>query len=153
MKRIINIFLMLLIASFVISCENHSADEHEHSATEETAENHHGDGNVLSLNNGELWTANHETTFGINSMISLMDSFSEKESVDAYTILKNKLEEEFNMIFQKCTMTGESHNQLHNYLQPMTEMFDGIGSSDLNVCQTNFDKLNKHLAEYSNFFK
>jgi len=35
----------------------------------------------------------------------------------------------------------------------MKELFVGLGSSDLNTSKTSFDKLKKHLTEYSKFFK
>ncbi|MBK8950167.1 MAG: hypothetical protein IPM68_15340 [Flavobacteriales bacterium] len=33
--------------------------------------------------------------------------------------LKTALEEEFGLIFERCTMEGEAHNQLDNYLLPI----------------------------------
>ena len=86
-------------------------------------------------------------------MISLMNSFTEKENLDAYAILKQNLEAEFGKIITECTMEGEPHNQLHNYLIPITKVFKGLNSSELNTCKENFEKLNKHLATYSEFFE
>jgi hypothetical protein len=151
MKKVIKNVLVLIISVFVISCGHRSENNHDHSKSEQTSEHHHE--GELSLDNGKPWLANPETTTGINNMIELMNSFSDKKNIDAYSTLKNSLESEFNFIFKNCTMKGEAHNQLHNYLLPMKELFDGIGSSDQNTCKTNFDKLNKHLAEYLNYFE
>jgi len=107
----------------------------------------------VSTNNGELWKANIETTEGIKKMQELMYSFSDEENVNAYASLKTSLEEEFTTIFQKCTMKGESHNQLHNYLKPMIEIFEGLESSDLETCKENFSIMNTHLAGYQNYFE
>lgn len=159
MKIILKTFLIATTTIFMISCGSKTESKDEHSKSEEVKkleevkdDTHESEG-IHSLNNGSLWSANVETTTGINNMINLMSSFSKNESIDDYAKLKDNLEAEFNMILKECTMKGESHNQLHNFLVPMKEMFEGIGSSDLEICKTNFDTLNKHLTEYTNYFK
>ncbi|PHR72894.1 MAG: hypothetical protein COA67_04110 [Lutibacter sp.] len=107
----------------------------------------------VSLDNTKLWQANSETTEGIKKMQNLMQSFSEEENVSAYASLKSNLEVEFTNIFQKCTMNGEAHNQLHNYLKPMIGIFKGLESSDLKICQSNFKTLENRLAGYTNYFE
>ncbi|MDG1314054.1 MAG: hypothetical protein P8P29_00840, partial [Flavobacteriaceae bacterium] len=105
------------------------------------------------LNNGELWLANPETTEGIQKMKKRMSLFNNSENLEAYVILKAGLEEDFTELFEKCTMKGEAHNQLHNYLFPFLDLFDGLETSDLVVCKKSFSELNIHLNEYSNYFK
>jgi len=107
----------------------------------------------MHLEDGKLWEANSETTDGIKKMQQIMNSFSDKESIIAYASLKTSLETEFTNIFQKCTMKGESHNQLHNYLKPMIEIFEGLESSDLNTCKESFKTMEAHLENYSNYFE
>jgi hypothetical protein len=107
----------------------------------------------VSLDNTKLWQANLETTEGIKKMQSIMHSFSEEDDVTAYASLKDELEVEFTNIFQKCTMKGEAHNQLHNYLKPMIGIFEGLESSDLKTCKTNFKTMENHLAGYTNYFE
>lgn len=159
MKIILKTFLILTATILMASCESKAESKDELSKSEEikkleeVKEDTHENEGILSLNNGSLWSANVETTTGINNMINLMNSFSDKESTEAYTTLKNNLEAEFNTILKECTMKGESHNQLHNFLVPMKEMFEGIDSSDLEICKINFNTLNKHLTEYTKYFK
>lgn len=107
----------------------------------------------VKLNDGKKWQANLETTEGIKKMQLIINSFSEKESISEYKLLKEKLEVEFTNIFTLCTMKGESHNQLHNYLKPIIPFFDGLGSDELVTCKTNLNNLEIHLKEYSNFFE
>ena len=107
----------------------------------------------MHLEDGKLWEANSETTDGIKKMQQIMNSFSDKESIIAYASLKTSLETEFTNIFQKCTMKGESHNQLHSYLKPMIEIFEGLESSDLNICKESFKTMENHLENYSNYFE
>jgi hypothetical protein len=82
-----------------------------------------------------------------------MHSFSDRNNATSYASLKNELETEFTTIFQKCTMKGEAHNQLHNYLKPMVPIFEGLESNNLDICKANFKAMKKHLAGYANYFK
>lgn len=153
MKKIIKIFLAFLTLIFFISCGKHSEKKQGQQEVEKTVEHKHENKSLISLNNGDLWSANIETTQGINNMKNLMSLLSEKESVKEYALLKNNLEKEFGAILTECTMEGESHKQLHNYLVPMKEMFEGLDSSDLNTCKENFNKLNNYLTEYTKYFE
>ena len=165
MNTAVKTLFALALVGFMISCGNNSEASHEHSSSEAShehaeAEDTHDRGQAesqsdigVSLDNGKIWTANPETTSGINNMIKIMKGFSDRESVVAYAELNKNLQNEFGLIFERCTMTGEAHNQLHNYLVPMKDMFAGLISSDINTCKTNYEKLANHLHEYSNYFE
>ncbi len=153
MKKIIKIFVLLIFTLLLTTCGDKSEKNHEPSETKQTEEHEHGSELTVKLNDGKLWKANPETTTGINNMIRIMDSFSDKETVDAYAKLNDSLKAEFSSILTKCTMDGAAHDQLHNYLVQMKDLFDSLGSSDLNTCKASFDKLKKHLTEYSNYFE
>jgi len=155
MKKLVIKALIVSAVVLLYSCGNQAKESHGHSKTEEvkkSEKNNHTE-NRLSLDNGKLWTANPETTTGVNNMIELVNSFSDKDNVNSYHNLTKNLKLEFSMIFQKCTMTGEAHNQLHNFLVPIKTLFDGLSSSDLNTCKESYGTLKKHLAEYSNYFE
>lgn len=141
----------LVITVFAFSCGHHTETEHDHTKSGETSKHQHH--NQLTLDNGSRWKANPETTEGINNMIALMDSFSDTEDVSAYGPLQDSLQAEFNMIIQKCTMKGEAHNQLHNYLLPMKEVIAGLSTSDLDNNKSNYKRLKEQLAEYSDYFE
>ena len=153
MKKPFNLILVFIAITLLISCGKQKEENHEHSQSEKTEEHQHKEENNLSLNSGELWIANMETTQGIDNMLALMSSFSDKESVEAYAKLKINLDKEFGSILKKCTMKGESHDQLHNFLVPMQEMFEGLASSDLKTCKDRYNTLNNHLKEYPKYFK
>jgi hypothetical protein len=155
MKRTIiktAMFLGIILAAY--SCGNQPKDNGDYVQTEKTENtDEHQTKNGLALDDGKLWIANPETTTGVENMINMMNSFSERDNVVAYGQLTEKLESEFAMIFQKCTMIGEAHNQLHNFLIPIKDLFETLPSADLNQCQDSFDKLNSHLKEYKKFFE
>lgn len=162
MKTIKTILILSFISVFISCGENSKKKDtdknHKHIDSEEVKsqkeeQEHHEIKEVLSLNNGNLWDANVETTAGIRNMATLMDSFTEKENVKSYNKLKGNLEKEFMSILTNCSMEGESHNQLHTYLVPMKDTFKGLASDDLAVCKENFEKLNNRLGEYKTYFK
>ena len=96
---------------------------------------------------GNRWIANPETTTGIANMSAILQAF-DLASGNADT-LKAALEDEFGLIFERCTMEGEAHNQLHNYLIPIHHAlreFDGNAAHDREAMAT-------HLATYMTFFQ
>ena len=158
MKKSIFKIVVLAIVLIMYSCGNQSKETKKTSNTPETpkveaVENHEGTGMGLSLDEGKLWTANVETTVGVQNMIDLMKNFKEIDNVASYGKLTESLKQEFAMIFEKCTMKGEAHNQLHNFLIPIKDLFKGLSSDDINTCKESFNKLNTHLVVYKSFFE
>ena len=56
----------------------------------------------LSLDNGQRWKANIETTQGVANMTQLMDAFVESDDTKLYNSLSDSLKSEFKMIFKQC---------------------------------------------------
>ena len=84
---------------------------------------------------------------GIANMSAILQAF-DPASGNADT-LKAALENEFGLIFERCTMEGEAHNQLHNFLIPIHHAlrgFDGKAAHDREAMAT-------HLASYTTYFQ
>jgi len=79
----------------------------------------------IQLNNGIKWNANIETTQGVNRMLEEIKKSSPK-TVEEYVSLANKLNTEKNMIVEKCTMEGKSHDNLHIFLHPLIEKINHL---------------------------
>lgn len=152
MNITVKTILGLLIAGGIYSCTQ-QAESEQIEVKETKNETHQNIHESLSLNNGERWMANAETTEGVNNMILLMDSFSDTESVAAYAELSKELKNEFQLIFEKCTMTGESHNQLHHFLVPIKGWMKQMNSTELDSCKKSYSALKSHLKEYQKFFE
>ena len=149
MKKII--LVAGLISGFLLACKDNNTREN---ADTVMMMHHEEEGAMpVTLNNGEKWEANAETTEQIQKMIALTDSFPALPAAADYSALKTKLEAEFQLIFQKCTMTGEAHTQLHNYLVPMKGMIEELGSDNLAAASVAFDHLKEHLGEYGKYFR
>jgi hypothetical protein len=107
----------------------------------------------VELNHGEKWEANSETTQGVAKMIVLMDGMKKNPKVEDYQNLSKKMENEFALIFKRCTMKGEAHNQLHNYLIPLKDYIKGLQNNNLEECGKVYQNINNHLEAYGNYFK
>ncbi len=103
---------------------------------------------AVQLDNGKRWKANPETTQGIAAMSAILEEHAKKQM--AKSVLKEKLEGEFQMIFQKCTMTGEAHNQLHNYLIPLHKM---LSAMDETSGEKEIAAMRDHLQAYGKYFE
>jgi cell division protein ZapA (FtsZ GTPase activity inhibitor) len=151
MKKITILTVAFLTTILVVSCNQNKKQQTAEPA--QSAEESHESEGVLKLNNGDLWMANVETTEGIQRMSRLVANFTDTENIEAYPELKAKFEAEFGAIISKCTMTGEAHDQLHNYLLPMKPLFKDLTAEDLATRKSALEKMAKHLSEYSAYFK
>ena len=143
-------FSLLIIAAALIAACNSSTEKQKIS---ESGETHEAITQHVSLNNGEKWKANPETDSGIATMKELVNRFTGNENINAYHDLRTGLEKEFNTIIEKCSMKGEAHEQLHNYLLPMRPVFDSLSSDKIETCKTAFTQIKNHLAKYSDYFE
>ncbi len=117
-----------------------------------TAKDGHTIGMNVELNKGAKWEANVETTRGIDMMRGLLIDFKAEPTVEDYRALHKKLAVEFQHILQRCTMTGEAHTQLHNYLMPLKEKIDFLATGKLNECNSLLPELKEYVMKYSHFF-
>ncbi|MEK7257797.1 MAG: hypothetical protein AAB316_23775 [Bacteroidota bacterium] len=131
-------FLLLLALPLLPSCGGH-----EHHAAE-----------AVTLDNGNRWQANPETTQGIADIQAIVAKY-EGKTADAASrkALREELETSLDGIFKACTMTGEAHQQLHNYLLPMKDMFEKIDGENAAESEAAIGQLKQHLAEYQAYFQ
>jgi len=131
-----NLIIITAISFMVIACSDH--------------ENHtkHAVTNVV-LNDGFKWEANEDTTIGIKNMKAIVDNYLNTNN-NSHEHLKQQLQEEFAMIFKKCTMKGEAHNQLHNFLLPLKNQIGNINST---TTHQKLETMAKYLSEYDKYFK
>ncbi|MBW6483676.1 MAG: heme-binding domain-containing protein [Vicingaceae bacterium] len=108
----------------------------------------------LKLNDGKKWIANPETITGINNMIAILGDPVEEERVILYVARGQQLMEEFKLLVSNCTMTGEAHDQLHNYILPLKEKIELLSNcEDTTACDfTSLDIL-RFLNDFNNYFE
>jgi len=109
---------------------------------------------TVSLNNGEKWEANPETTVGIDRMLAIANKDIEEGRISHYALMGEQLGIEMKTIFAECTMDGEAHEQLHNYLLPLVKMFRSLEDVEDEVEAQLYQKnIIAHLNKYNTYFK
>jgi len=132
--------LFLPLALLGLGC-GHSHEGHEsHSGTE---------GVAVQLNNGQKWVANPETIEGIAKMQALVDTYLSSGDTNVQA-LGVSLETEFSDIFAKCTMEGEAHEQLHNYLLPLK---DHLQKLDEHTGAEAVQEIKAYLGTFKEYFQ
>ena len=106
----------------------------------------------LALNNGEKWSANTETIEGVHNMMKLVDNTFETN--EDYQKLAEDLGTEKSAIFNKCSMKGEAHDNLHSFLMPLIEKIKQLEeSSEIENSSKITNEIKLHLNEFDYFFE
>jgi len=151
-------YLLPVALVLLVACNNSTDKETDHKGHESnemtkvaTESNHQyeEEQNTVELDGGKKWKANPETITGINNMLGLVqDGIAGKAALSA---LYKPLQLEFKTIFDKCTMTGQSHNQLHNYLLPLKEHLEKFKEG--NVSTESLKEMQQYLLTFKNYFE
>jgi hypothetical protein len=141
MKKII---LFAVVLTFVGCGKKHDHGEHETSAI------------AVELDNGKKWKADDPTTAGISALKTAVDRFTsglKEAALDDYQRLHGELQPVVDGIFKSCTMTGEAHHQLHNYLGPVVKSLMILKGDDAKASADAVRTLERHLGDYSRYFE
>lgn len=142
--------LCIPVVLFAMACspvEAPRSGEDHHDHAEHAGANAEAGSGPVQLDNGKKWEANPETTQGIEAMAAIVDGYDANTSDAA--VLKEELDAEFKEIFAKCTMTGEAHDQLHNYLLPLKKKLEALGAEPTN---DELADLRQYLGTFSSYF-
>ncbi len=107
----------------------------------------------MSLNDGEKWEANKETTDGVANMLKLLEETG-ASTTEAYQKNGTLLKEHIDLVLNQCTMKGESHDQLHTFLVPLISKVDKLKSANMDEQGAKIQgKIKEHLEVYDTYFK
>ncbi len=95
---------------------------------------------------GRKWRADSSTLAGIRRMQSRVDTFAQGSDVAE---LQRALQEDFDLLLRQCTMQGEAHDRLHQYLLPLR---DRIGALKEGARDGAVPELKQYLAKYWDYF-
>lgn len=141
MKNLILFAAVLMLAG----CgKKHEHGEHETSAAR------------VELDNGNKWKADVPTTAGVAALKAAVDQFAsgvKEPSVSDYHRLHGELQPKLDNIFKSCTMTGEAHRQLHNYLGTVVKSLTILEGDDAKASADALRTLGHHLADYNRYFE
>ncbi len=153
----ISLVLSLMVFISVLSCKNDPGPK-DPSTNETTGDSTPADIKThevvipVTLDRGQKWIADAETTRRIEIMKGLLVEFPANPTEVDYRALQKKLITGFQSILQKCTMTGEARTQLQNYMMPLKKMIDTMETGNVETCKTTFSDLHAYLLKYSHYF-
>jgi len=116
MKKINIISGIAIISIFLLSC---SGNGNGASTTEAVATHQHDTihADMPELNNGERWVVNEEMKPFIQAGSELVNTYI-KTSDTGFQQLSEQLKAQNDQLIANCTMSGQSHDELHKWLHP-----------------------------------
>jgi len=106
------------------------------------------------LNDGQKWEANIETTRGIANMSDLINADFDVEDLEKHLEIAANLNAEIRTIFSSCTMKGEAHEQLHNYILPLVTLCNDYEKSEsIDEAKTLNQRIQLKVSAYGLYFK
>lgn len=136
-----NICLSIVLLLLISSCAESYNEVQEKELIEYDAP-------TVELNEGVQWQANAATVEGISKLKILAENFDTES--DSFEELQSQMRNEFSLIFKNCTMKGEAHEQLHNYLLPLMDMFGDLTTSNKAAA---LKAIKKHLDKFDAYFE
>ncbi len=107
----------------------------------------------MKLDGENKWDANLETTQGVEKLQDIVAN-DKSQSVEDFKNLEKELADVMATIFDKCTMKGASHDNLHTFLVPLVKKVDMLKEvSSVEQGKMISTRISAHLNEYKTFFK
>ncbi|QHI36933.1 hypothetical protein IMCC3317_23030 [Kordia antarctica] len=132
------IFTLSLLA--LIGCKDNTQQENKTTAIEESVnaatEQNINEVSVYSntwteeikMNNGAKWQANAETNEGVKNMQNSI-KIQKTSTLKEYQKLAEQLNKDISYVIKKCSMKGDSHNNLHVWLLPLMEKIEALSEA------------------------
>lgn len=145
MKKTIVLGIALLLAACAQNTK--SADDNKTAApTQEKSVE-------IRLNNGAKWKVSPEMKPYVAKGSELVDAYLSSHSQD-YKTLAKQLEEQNEKLIGSCSMTGESHDELHKWLHPHLELVEALDDAEnADVAQKTVEKLRESYGLYAEYFE
>lgn len=158
MKKTKIIVALFSVGLLMASCDSKGHDEHSEQDDHTEMESHEGHDHdeaskELGLNDGQKWKINPEMMVHLDDMKSQVSTFDAASKKD-YAALGESLSANINLLTSSCTMTGESHDELHKWLHPYIELVGELSEAkDDASAKVVFGKIQKSIATFNQFFE
>ena len=113
----------------------------------------HQDREGIHLDNGQKWEANPETIEHVHAMAALITEYDINGDNVKYHAVAKELFMELKMVFDECTMTGESHEQLHTFLMPLHKNISKLMQNKSENPAETLAELEMHLSTFGDYFE
>jgi hypothetical protein len=94
------------------------------------------------------WQANEATIQGVRGMQGLTAGYPGNGLAGG--LLRDSLQERMALIFEQCTMEGEAHEALHEYLLPLIGIFRELPDDPK---RSQLDSITAHLSRFDEQFR
>ena len=136
------IFSMFLA---IVSCSN----EFEYKSKEILESKPH----QLELNLDEKWIVDKEMMIAIKKIESDIKNFN-GSTVESHNKLGKAVHLNLKQLTSSCTMTGQSHEELHKWLLPFFDLNDELEkATTIEGAITNLEDMNYELIVFTTYFK
>jgi len=141
------LFSMLLT---IVSCSNNAESVEVKYITEDIIKaNPHN----LKLNESKKWAVNTEMMVHVNAIDSKIKAFKGTTLKD-YTDLGKTIHFNLRKLTKSCTMTGESHDELHKWLLPFFDLNDYLKkSATVENGEGMLEKMKYEFAVFNTYFE
>lgn len=120
---------------------------HHHHATEPRSDNATMN---LRLDNGKKWPMDNHTRATLASMKGKVNALdAEASTLDERKLLGVTLNQDLETLISGCTMEGDAHNALHEFLVPFMPVVQQLESTGEQLALTQTQEM---LNGYANFF-
>ena len=107
----------------------------------------------IKLDDSKIWVVNAEMKPHIDAEIALLNQFVAQKDQDYLELSKN-LKIKNDSLIKSCTMTGESHDELHNWLLPHIELINQLSlAENFNEAESVISQLEKSFQTYKSRFR
>jgi hypothetical protein len=129
---------LLLMTLLTMGCNNTATTEANNT------------GSTIELNDGNKWEVNAEMSPFILNGEKILQEYTGTD----YAMLAEQLAEQNAQLISSCTMSGESHNQLHAWLMPHLKLVDALKKTvNENEAKKNIADLKTSFLTYHKYFK
>lgn len=112
------------------------------------------DGKTLQLNDGQKWETDLSTRKGMHNIDSLLTTYDQRQALNStdYKRVGEQLKSEMQRIHQKCSMEGQSHEELHKFINKIHPHIQNLMAGNILKAIQSFEKLNLLLEQYKEYF-
>jgi len=136
MKQLLYISISLMVG---LAC--HSDHSSDHKTTD------------INLNNGAKWKVNEEMKPHIEEAKRILNTYLSQNQSD-HQSLAESLKMHNNALIKSCTMTGESHDELHKWLHPHMKLIEQLeNTDDSEEAEKIIEQIQESFDTYKNYFE
>lgn len=144
----------IIVLSGLVACNEDKTESHAHSNAHHsvTQSQNERQSQKLVLNDGKKWKLDKATRNNIASIKQTVQKVSSLGERD-YTKITTNLENGASQMVSQCKMTGKDHEMLHVWLQDFLSSLKELKQSSQTEQPILFEKIEKHVNEFDNFFE